>query len=299
MRRTLMTALLSIVLSVAVLPSSDAQDASPIAGQAGDAALADMGYPELHIKVHDDHFQLQGMAPTGRTLIVYENVGQESRHSLLVRLPDGLDLSDPSMSAESGDAPPPWFFDSTFVGFPGETLPGETSYAVVDLTPGIYILFDDFNASFVVGGPLPVDIPASPNATGTVELFDFNFTFPETMSPGRYVWEVTNTGAQPHELLLVYSPEPVTAEQVLESLDSEDGGIELTPAGGIGWLSPGQTAWTEVDLKSGTYVALCFVFYPATGMPHAMMGMVATFTVDDSGAAPAGATPDTSDSYDY
>ena len=47
----------------------------------------------------------------------------------------------------------------------------------------------------------------------------------------------------------------------------------------MGWLSPGETAWTEVDLAPGTYVALCFVFDPATGMPHAAMGMVAVFTV--------------------
>ena len=145
MRRTVSIVVLSLILSLISLSPTVAQDASPIAGQAGSAALAEMGYPELQIKVHDDHFQVQGMAPTGRTLIVYENAGQESRHSLLLRLPDGLDLSDPSMSAESDDAPPPWFFDSTFVGFPGETLPGDTSYAVVDLTPGIYVLFDDFS----------------------------------------------------------------------------------------------------------------------------------------------------------
>jgi hypothetical protein len=296
MRRTLVTALLSIILLLAVLPSSHAQDASPMATPVGEALLAGMGYPELHVKVHDDHFQMQGMVPAGRTLIVYENVGQESRHSLLLRLPDGLDLSDPAMREESEDAPPSWFFESTFVGFPGETLPGETSYAVVDLAAGIYVLFDDFNASFVVGGPLPVDIPAGPDAAATVELFDFNFSFPETVSPGRQVWEVTNTGEQPHELLLVYSPEPVTAEQVLDALESEDSEIDLIPAGGVGWLSPGQAAWTEVDLQPGTYVALCFVFDPATGMPHAMMGMVAAFTVSDGDAAPAEATPD---SYDY
>jgi len=299
MRRILLTAMLSISFSSILLSTSIAQDATPAASPSGEALLAGMGYPELQITVYDDHFQVQGMVPAGRTLIVYQNDGQESRHSLLLRLPDGLDLSDPAMSEESEDAPPPWFFESTFVGFPGETLPGETSYAVVDLSAGVYVLVDDFNASFIVGGPLPVDIPAGPDAAGRVELIDFSFTFPETVAPDRQVWEVTNTGAQPHELLLVYSPEPVTAEQVLEALESEDSEIELTPAGGAGWLSPGQTAWTEVDLQQGTYVALCFVFDPSTGMPHAMMGMVSVFTVADAGEPPKAATPDISDSYDY
>ena len=68
---------------------------------------------------------------------------------------------------------------------------------------------------------------------------------------------------------------------------------ELTPAGGLGWLSPGQTAWTEVDLEPGTYVALCFVFDPATGMPHAAMGMVAVVTVSGGPGTPAADTPAT------
>jgi hypothetical protein len=109
---------------------------------------------------------------------------------------------------------------------------------------------------------------------------------------------VENTGQQPHELLLARSSEPVTAEQVLAMLTSEgddegatpvDGGptfADLTPAGGLGWLSPGQVAWTELDLQPGTYVALCFVFDPQTGMPHAMMGMVDVFTVGEA-ATPA------------
>ena len=299
MRHIVPVVILSLVLSLTSLAPSAAQDASPVAGRAGHGALADMGYPELHITVYDDHFQVQGMVPSGRTLIVYENVGQESRHSLLVRLPDGLDLSDPAMREESEDAPPSWFFDSRFVGFPGETSPGETSYAVVDLEPGIHVLFDDFNASFIVGGPLPTDIPAGPDASGSVELFDFSFTLPEAVLPGQQVWEVTNTSEQPHELLLVYSPGPVTVDQVLEALDSEDSEIELTPAGGVGWLSPGQTAWTEIDLQPGTYVALCFVYDPSTGMSHAMMGMVTVFTVAEAGEPGEAATPDTSDSYDY
>ena len=63
---------------------------------------------------------------------------------------------------------------------------------------------------------------------------------------------------------------------------------EMTTVGGIGWLSPGQVAWTEVDLEPGTYVALCYVFDPGTGMPHAAMGMAAVFTVGDGGTPTAG-----------
>jgi hypothetical protein len=135
-----------------------------------------------------------------------------------------------------------------------------------------------------------------PAADGTVRLFDFNFEFPETMAPGRQVWAVTNTGEQPHELLLARSPQPITTEQVMELLAdpaeeaTPTGGgpsfADFEPVGGIGWLSPGLTAWTEVDLEPGTYVALCFVFDPQTGLPHVAMGMVAVFTVGAGTATP-------------
>ncbi|HEX2194576.1 MAG TPA: hypothetical protein VHK63_06450, partial [Candidatus Limnocylindria bacterium] len=56
---------------------------------------------------------------------------------------------------------------------------------------------------------------------------------------------------------------------------------------GLGALSAGQTSWLALDLQPGTYVALCFVPDEQTGTPHALMGMVSIFTVDEAGATPA------------
>lgn len=41
-----------------------------------------------------------------------------------------------------------------------------------------------------------------------------------------------------------------------------------------------------VDLTPGTYVAVCFVIDPETGMPHAMEGMVSLFEVGGAAATP-------------
>jgi hypothetical protein len=62
---------------------------------------------------------------------------------------------------------------------------------------------------------------------------------------------------------------------------------EILGVGGIGWLSPGQTAWTEIVLQPGTYVVVCYVFDPATGLLHIQMGMVDVFTVAGDGGTPA------------
>jgi len=228
----------------------------------------------------------------GRTLIVYENVGQESLHPFMLRLPDALTV-DQALADLGPEAmePPAWFLDAYFPGFVGETMPGHTSLAVVDLVAGPHlVLHDSAVAIDVVEAVSSPDAGEAPSADGTVSMFEMGYEFPEPVNSGRQVWAVTNTGEMPHELLLVRSAVPVTPEQLIELFSSEDenatpvgGGpsyADIEPVGGVGWLSTGATAWTEVDLEPGTYAAICFVFDPETGTPHLMLGMVEVFTVE-------------------
>jgi hypothetical protein len=275
-----------------------AQEATP---ETSGSALAALGYPELLVRVNGDVIDMPQTIAAGRTLVRLENAGEESWHGFMLQVPE--EVTDEQVVADLGpeaEAPPPWMFEAMYPGFPGETLPGQTSLALVDLRPGRYIVLGDTVQPFEVVGneatPAATPEAEGPTVDGTVRLFDFNFEFPETVAAGRQVWVVTNSGEQPHELLLARSPQPVTAEQVIELMAGESeeatptgGGPsfgDFEPVGGIGWLSPGVTAWTEVDLEPGTYVALCFVFDPETGMTHAAMGMVAVFTVGAGTATP-------------
>ena len=295
-------ALVVVILALALAGPARiaAQDATP---GAASRSLETLGYPELLVRVDGDTFDLPATTiPAGRTLVRLENAGEESWHGFMLQVPEHVTgeqvVADLGPEAES---PPPWLFEAFYPGFPGETLPGQTSVALVDLAPGRYaVLGDTVQQIEVVGNPAtPAATPeaAAPAAAGTVRLFDFNFEFPATLAPGRQIWEVTNTGEQPHELLLAWSPEPVTVEQVMQLMTGESeeatptgGGpafADFEPIGGIGWLSPGVTAWTEVDLESGTYVALCFVFDPETGQTHVAQGMVTVFTVAEEPATPS------------
>jgi hypothetical protein len=292
--------MLGVVLMFALAGPAAAQEATPGAGM---SPLAGLGFPEVEITIENGEITVPAEVEAGRVLITYENVGDESSHPILMQLPADVQVEDAvaDLGPEAME-PPAWFLDATFPGFVGETLPGETSHAVVDLLPGSHFVLDD--------APFPFEVVASdatptasqvPEADGLVRLFEMGFAFPETIEPGRQVWQVTNTGDLPHELLLIRSSEPVTAEQILELFTMEDehatpvgGGpslADLEPVGGIGWLSPGQTAWTDVTLEPGIYAAVCFVFDPETGMPHLMLGMVDVFTVGEGGtpaATPAG-----------
>ena len=52
----------------------------------------------------------------------------------------------------------------------------------------------------------------------------------------------------------------------------------FTFAGGVGTIAPGATAWADLDLAPGSYIALCVV-QGAAQTPHVDMGMVTLFTV--------------------
>ena len=247
----------------------------------GSSALAKLGLPELVITVTDDDIIAPGGVTAGRYLISYTNLGAEARHTRLLHVPSTLsvdELIDPGDSPDP-DLPPPWFMQSTFVGFPGEILPGETHYAVVDLEPGLYMISDDFFELFFVL-PAPPEGDASPAAEitpladQTVETTDFAFTAPDTVSAGTQVWALHNAGTEAHEMQLLKASGPITLDDV--SNLTED---QLVAVGGIGWLSPGGTAWTEFTLEPGTYVMFCWVPMADFMSVHADAGMIQIITV--------------------
>ena len=292
MRRLFALSLAALALAFGS-PAVAAQDATPV--PAG-ALLAALGYPELRIEVAGAAYELPPPAqlPAGRYLVTLANVGQESWHGFLLRLPAGV--TDEQVAVDLGpetEAPPGWLFEATFPASrrdPARTDQPRRRRPGAGAVPGGRRLRAAVRGRGRAGD---AEAAAEPGADGAVGLFEYGFQFPETVESGRHVWAVTNDGQEPHEVLLAWSPEPVTAEQIVEMFtnESEDenatpvgGGpsfAEIAPVGGLGWLSPGMTAWTEVDLEPGTVIALCFVFDPATGMPHVAMGMVAVVAVGE------------------
>jgi hypothetical protein len=112
---------------------------------------------------------------------------------------------------------------------------------------------------------------------------------PETLEAGPTSFELTNDGAEVHELLLVRKNDGVTqtAEELL-ALPEEEALMMVTEVGSGAFASPGDTEYSVVDLEAGDYVAVCFI---PTGMtseeqtaaedapPHFVHGMVHEFTV--------------------
>lgn len=66
-------------------------------------------------------------------------------------------------------------------------------------------------------------------------------------------------------------------------VDGAVGFADIVPIATSSDLSTNTTMWMTVTLDPGTYAGLCFFPDPGSGMPYAMMGMYAIFTVEAAG----------------
>ncbi|MGD9710522.1 MAG: hypothetical protein AB7V46_00440 [Thermomicrobiales bacterium] len=207
--------------------------------------------------------------------------------------------ADASPAAEEGgDAPPPWYFETAMAGGPYADS-GDTNYAVVDLSAGEWVFWAEYPGApqapqpISVTGEMPTDSP-EPAPDVTIEMADFAFGFSTPLTAGQHIIALSNVGDQPHFLGVEGVPAGTTVDDVLALAEAEVGGMmgspvatptdglsleDLEPVFGTGDQSAGTTAWYEIELEPGTYVAACFVTDPETGLPHIMLGMVEVFEI--------------------
>lgn len=161
--------------------------------------------------------------------------------------------------------------------------------------------------------------PSTENGTGRhvveVRTEDYAFYAPSQVPSGWNTFRMTNAGEETHFLVLWLLPEDRTfdeyAEQVAqpfaelllkyragelgkeEFLETLGGRLPawFQPAvlgrGGPGFLAPGRTVETTVELEPGTYVMECYMM-SAEGKIHGKEGMLRPLVVT---AEPSGASP--------
>lgn len=274
-------------LALAALPALGLAARASTQGTATDTD----GYPRLSIAVSDTAFAFTPEIPAGRYLVDVENPRAEGITVSFVKPPDGIGGAE--AQADLGGGVPDWLFDAVFAGGPYARA-GETAQAILDLTPGEWLLWGGqsvpYGPAILTVGPGPDADAVDPEVTATVLLQEFDFLGLDAGIPaGPQTWAFTNIGAQPHLMDLLRASGPFTVPQIMDFLMLEDG---ATPAAGvpsdadfegvagIAAVSSGQTSWLVLpDLAPGDYVALCFVPDAETGAPHAMMGMIRPFTI--------------------
>jgi hypothetical protein len=129
-------------------------------------------------------------------------------------------------------------------------------------------------------------------ATVTVVATDYAFQLPDSIPSGVTTFNFKNTGAEPHELVLLKLAPGQTMADVLKAAQ-KDGPNPLWAAqvGGPGGTFPGAATRVTLRLQPGQYAVFCGV--PGKdGVPHLMKGMIKTLTVTSGGSTAPEPTSD-------
>ena len=260
------------------LPSAQAKSAATVAP------------PVIDIMASDYSFDAPDTIPSGLVTIRLMNHGQEPHHAQLLRLNDGVSFGEFGAALQSeGESA---LRLTTLTGGPGALSPSKSTEVTLNLTPGQYALACFISSSDGVphlakGMLKPLTVTAAdaepetaaPQSAGTLNMRDFSFDIPDVLPAGTATFTVANAGPQPHELnILKLAPGASLAD--LQAWQPDQGTPPPFEAvGGMNGMSQGEAHYMTVDLQPGTYVAICNIPDPGSGVPHSRLGMVRQFSV--------------------
>lgn len=263
-------------------------------------AAQDSDYPELLLVATEYKFDMPAETDAGFHRLTLDVQGEEGHHAIFFRInddstPDAFQAA--LMSGDLGEV----FAVSTAYGGPGAD-PGGKGSVIAYLDPGMYLVVCVIpdaeglpHAAHGMISPLQVSETVvtgeAPTASAEISLIDYGFEgLPESVSVGGHVWSVTNKGPQVHELMVLKLAEGVTVDMVMEMMSAPppEGTPSAEPVGpppftlvsGVAPISVEAVNYLELDLEAGSHAAICFVPDAASGMPHAMMGMLVGFEVE-------------------
>jgi hypothetical protein len=246
--------------------------------------------PVIDVMASDYAFDAPDSIPAGLVTVRLMNHGQEAHHAQLLRLDDDVSFDQFASTLQSeGEAA---LRLTTLTGGPGALSPSRSGEVTLDLTPGQYV-FACFISSpdgvphLAKGMLKPMTVvPAdaqpeidAPRSAGTLTMRDFTFDIPDTLPAGQRTFTVSNAGPQPHELNLLRLAPGATVSDVLAWQPDQGTPPPFEAVGGMNGLSQGKADYMTVDLEPGTYVAICNIPDPGSGVSHAKLGMIRQFSV--------------------
>ena len=105
------------------------------------------------------------------------------------------------------------------------------------------------------------------------------------VSSGVVPIRLTNSGAEPHQVIVARLDDGKTVDDYLALIEAGDtlgADAMVTFAGGVNAVEPGATTEGWAELSPGTHVLVCFVPSPG-GESHLHQGMISTIEVVDDG----------------
>lgn len=245
--------------------------------------------PEVTIMAHDYSFEAPAEIAAGLVRVKLMAHGNEPHHVQFARLNDGVTFEQFTAALQEGEAAA-----MALITFPGGVAPIDpesNASAVLDLTPGAYVLLcfipsPDGVPHLAKGMIAPVTVVEStaqpapePVVDATVKLVDFSFVLPTDIKAGKQIWKVVNEGSQAHEINLMKLAEGKTLDDVAAWMAKPEGAPPFYNVGGYNGVDAQKAGWMDLDLTPGQYVAICHIPDPASGKPHDALGMVLPFMV--------------------
>ena len=303
-------ALMVLALLVAPVAQVAAQD-EQVDPSFSDQILPTLGLPTLDLTVAEGG-QMHGLPaelPAGRHLVNFSGEGVTG-YLLFAQIPDGTPADEAvELARQSGSFDvqnPGWVYgggtyveaDAT-VSLVVTLTPGDWQVAVSAQLPGTdfetgekYTLMPlAVTGDVATPAASPVDSPeAGLPIDVRVDMLDAAYDIDTPMvGTGPKLWEFTNTGeSQAHHVVMFRTPRDITQAD-MDDLAAGFSAATPTPAewftqvtwvGYTALVSPGYTVYNEFDLEPGTYAMMCFIIDTETQMPHFLMGMWASFTIE-------------------
>jgi uncharacterized cupredoxin-like copper-binding protein len=155
---------------------------------------------------------------------------------------------------------------------------------------GTTVPVTDPPATTAVTEPTEPPATAPQDAPSQIDVVakDYAFTLSSgVVAAGPVTFSLTNEGAEPHQMHIAAVPDGYTADQFVETFETEGEMAafqDFVWSGGVNGVEPGATQVATAELAPGHYVVMCFI--PTAGehgMAHLEMGMVAELDAVDTG----------------
>lgn len=226
----------------------------------------------------------------GLVTISLENEGSELHHVTLMRMPEDLTIDEFVAELHADEAAA--FQLAEFAGGVNPVVPGASGSVQTELEEGDYALICFVPSPDGVGHAhkgmvREIEVVETtavdeelPDVVGEITMADYTITLPPDglQEPGTYRFE--NEGTEPHEVVLLRLLDGKTlADAAAYQASGGQGEAPFTFEGGTATVAPGRVVYADVDVRPGTWMALCVVPSPHTDMPHSEMGMVLPFDV--------------------
>ncbi len=296
--RRIMTLGVAWMLSMLLIAPALAQDATPTS-QEGGLSAADLGVGEIAITVFGNAFDAPAEVPAGRHLVSVTNRQADYAGASFLQPPADwtLEQTQEQMTLASSETAGPaelvWLFAIPVAGGAGAN-PGETAQAIVDLTPGRWVIWGDDPSStlplveVMVTGDMPAELPEMPTdvtITAISTATGYDFAIDGTVVAGPQLVAFVNKTDQPHFISSMTTPGPLDDELFMALMMADESG---TPPADLGFdpneigpgpetvaTSAGVTIWQVMDFPAGYVTLACWIpDINNEGIPHAMEGMI-------------------------